>query len=40
MEKILYSELQNVPLTKGQNLAFFESTNTDLNDFLNLTLSD
>jgi GNAT superfamily N-acetyltransferase len=34
MEKILYGELQNVPLTKRHNLSSFESTNVDLNDFL------
>ena len=36
MEKIPYDQLQNVPLTKRQNLASFESTNTDLNDFLKI----
>jgi GNAT superfamily N-acetyltransferase len=34
MEKIPYSELQNVPLTKRQNITSFESVNSDLNDFL------
>ncbi len=34
MEKISYSELQNVPLTNRHNLVYFESANADLNDFL------
>lgn len=34
MEKILYGELQNVPLNKRFNLTSFESANADLNDFL------